>query len=173
MDKDFGGKSMSNRYAVILAAGIGSRMKSKLYKDLHRVCDKPMVQHVIDQLKPLNLNELITVVSFGAESVKEQLQDQTSYVTQEEQLGTGHAVQMAAPFLENKRGMTLVVYGDTPLLTSNTLQQLMEHHEKEQAKVSVLTANLNDPSGYGRIIRNSKVKLKKLLKIKTLQRMKN
>jgi len=166
MDKDFGGKSMSNRYAVILAAGIGSRMKSKLYKVLHRVCDKPMVQHVIDQLKPLNLNDTITVVGYGAESVKEQLQDQTNYVIQEKQLGTGHAVQMAASYLENKRGTTLVVCGDTPLLTSETLQQLMAHHEKEQAHVTVLTAILNDSSGYGRIVRNSQGEVEKIVEDK-------
>mgnify|MGYP001943984782 CR=1 FL=1 len=166
MDKIIGGKSMSNRYAVVLAAGMGSRMKSKLYKVLHPVCGKPMVQHVIDQLKQLDLNQIITVVGFGAEKVKEQLKDQTSYVLQEEQLGTGHAVQMAEPHLGHKKGTTIVVCGDTPLLTADTLKQLMEFHEKEQAKATVLTALLEDPSGYGRIIRNPQGEVEKIVEHK-------
>ncbi|MGM8215712.1 bifunctional UDP-N-acetylglucosamine diphosphorylase/glucosamine-1-phosphate N-acetyltransferase GlmU [Bacillaceae bacterium W0354] len=157
---------MSNRYAVVLAAGIGSRMKSKLYKVLHPVCDKPMVQHVVDQLNQLNLEQIITVVGFGAEKVQEQLGHDTEYVIQEEQLGTGHAVQMAEPHLSHKSGTTIVVCGDTPLLTANTLQRLMEYHENEHAKATVLTAIIENPSGYGRVIRNSQGELEKIIEDK-------
>ncbi|GAE31745.1 bifunctional UDP-N-acetylglucosamine diphosphorylase/glucosamine-1-phosphate N-acetyltransferase GlmU [Halalkalibacter hemicellulosilyticus] len=145
---------MSNRYAVILAAGQGTRMKSTLYKVLHPVCGKPMVQHVVDQVAALGVEEQIAVVGFGAEVVQEQLGEQVSYVVQEEQLGTGHAVMQAADLLEQKEGITLVLCGDTPLLTAHTLNELLECHERESAKVTVLTAKAEDPSGYGRVIRN-------------------
>ncbi|GAE36566.1 bifunctional UDP-N-acetylglucosamine diphosphorylase/glucosamine-1-phosphate N-acetyltransferase GlmU [Halalkalibacter akibai] len=145
---------MSNRYAVILAAGQGTRMKSKLYKVLHPVCGKPMVQHVVDQVSSLGFDEKVAVVGFGAEIVQEQLGDQVSYVVQEEQLGTGHAVMQAADILENKEGTTVVLCGDTPLLTAETIDQLLSCHANEGAKATILTAVADDPTGYGRIIRN-------------------
>ena len=83
---------MLTRYAVILAAGQGTRMKSKLYKVLHPVCGKPMVQHVVDQISKLNIEQMVTVTGHGAEEVKAQLGTQSEYVLQEEQLGTAHAV---------------------------------------------------------------------------------
>lgn len=146
---------MANRFAVVLAAGQGTRMKSKLYKVLHPVCGKPMVQHVTDQLNKLELSELITVVGFGAETVQEQLGDSSKYVIQEEQLGTGHAVLQAEDHLAGKKGTTVVVCGDTPLLTSTTLEALLSHHEEKGAKATVLTAHADDPHGYGRVIRDS------------------
>ncbi|WP_181351144.1 bifunctional UDP-N-acetylglucosamine diphosphorylase/glucosamine-1-phosphate N-acetyltransferase GlmU [Thalassobacillus sp. CUG 92003] len=146
---------MGNRYAIVLAAGQGTRMKSKLYKVLHPVCGKPMVQHVVDQLNRVQLNELITVVGFGAEKVQDHLGEQSHYVIQEEQLGTGHAVLQTSDILADKQGTTLVVCGDTPLLTSETLQHLLDHHEKEGAKATILTAHAENPAGYGRVVRNS------------------
>ncbi|PKR77500.1 bifunctional UDP-N-acetylglucosamine diphosphorylase/glucosamine-1-phosphate N-acetyltransferase GlmU [Halalkalibacillus sediminis] len=146
---------MSNRFAVVLAAGKGTRMKSDLYKVLHSVCDKPMVQHVVDQLNELKLDQIITIVGHGAEKVKDQLGEQTEYALQEEQLGTGHAVQMAEPYIGGRQGTTVVVCGDTPMLTSKTIDELMKHHEQEDAKVTVLTTEMDDPSGYGRVIRSS------------------
>jgi bifunctional UDP-N-acetylglucosamine pyrophosphorylase/glucosamine-1-phosphate N-acetyltransferase len=146
--------NMSNRYAIILAAGQGTRMKSKLYKVLHPVCGKPMVQHVVDQVSSLGFNEKVAVVGFGAEIVQEQLGDQVSYVVQEEQLGTGHAVMQAADILANKEGTTVVLCGDTPLLTAETIDRLLACHANEGAKATILTAVADDPTGYGRIIRN-------------------
>ncbi len=145
---------MSNRYAVVLAAGQGTRMKSSLYKVLHPVLGKPMVQHVIDQLKPLQLNEIITIVGHGAETVQDQIGDDSQFVIQEEQLGTGHAVQQADSILEQQEGTTLVVCGDTPLLTKDTLESLLTYHEEEGAKATLLTAHAEDPTGYGRIVRS-------------------
>ncbi|MBY6274472.1 MAG: bifunctional UDP-N-acetylglucosamine diphosphorylase/glucosamine-1-phosphate N-acetyltransferase GlmU, partial [Bacillaceae bacterium] len=101
------------RYAVILAAGQGTRMKSKRYKVLHPICGKPMVQHVIDQVSKLGVEKAIAVVGFGAEQVKEQLGSQCEYALQEEQLGTAHAVMQAAPHLRGLEGVTIVVCGDT------------------------------------------------------------
>ncbi len=94
---------MSNRYAVILAAGQGTRMKSKQYKVLHPVCGKPMVQHIVDQVTALNFDEKVVVVGHGAQLVQEQLGQQVSYVVQEEQLGTGHAVMQTEKLLSNKK----------------------------------------------------------------------
>ncbi|KGA96065.1 N-acetylglucosamine-1-phosphate uridyltransferase [Alkalihalobacillus alcalophilus ATCC 27647 = CGMCC 1.3604] len=145
---------MSNRYAIILAAGQGTRMKSKLYKVLHPVCGKPMVQHVVDQVNRVGFDEKIAIVGHGAEVVQEVLGDQVSYVVQEKQLGTGHAVLQAEQLLADKKGTTVVLCGDTPLLTEETIDQLLQAHEKESAKVTVLTAIAADPTGYGRVIRN-------------------
>ncbi|MFP7171832.1 bifunctional UDP-N-acetylglucosamine diphosphorylase/glucosamine-1-phosphate N-acetyltransferase GlmU [Terribacillus halophilus] len=145
---------MSNRYAVILAAGKGTRMKSKLYKVLHPVMGKPMVQHVTDQLNSLQLDKLITIVGHGAEDVKAQLGDASDYAFQEEQLGTGHAVLQAEAFLKDKEGVTVVLSGDTPLITADTIQALLDHHEQQGASATVLTAKAPDPAGYGRVIRS-------------------
>lgn len=157
---------MVKRYAVVLAAGQGTRMKSKLYKVLHPVMNRPMVQHVVDQLKTLNLESIITVVGFGAEKVKTQLGDDSHYVIQEEQLGTGHAVIQTKDLLKDKEGTTIVVCGDTPLLTDKTLEELLSYHDQEGAKATVLTAKAPDPKGYGRIIRNSANNVEKIVEHK-------
>src|SRR5438128_2586469 len=145
---------MSNRYAVILAAGQGTRMKSKLYKVLHPVCGKPMVQHVVDQVTKLQIQEMATVVGHGAEMVRAQLGDLSQYVLQEQQLGTAHAVMQADKILAGKEGVTIVVCGDTPLIRAETMESLFKHHEELSAKATILTAKIDDPTGYGRIIRN-------------------
>ncbi|RLL41685.1 bifunctional UDP-N-acetylglucosamine diphosphorylase/glucosamine-1-phosphate N-acetyltransferase GlmU [Oceanobacillus piezotolerans] len=157
---------MTNRYAVILAAGQGTRMKSKLYKVLHPVMGTPMVQHVINELKPLQLEELVTIVGFGAEKVKETLGNQSKFVIQEEQLGTGHAVIQAENLLKDKKGTTIVVCGDTPLISKETYEALFEHHEKEGASATVLTAKADDPSGYGRVIRNNDGQVERIVEHK-------
>ncbi|WP_270182907.1 bifunctional UDP-N-acetylglucosamine diphosphorylase/glucosamine-1-phosphate N-acetyltransferase GlmU [Alkalihalobacillus sp. CinArs1] len=143
-----------NRYAVVLAAGQGTRMKSKLYKVLHPVCGKPMVEHVVDQLNALELENVVTVVGHGAEMVSEQLGKRSEYVLQEEQLGTAHAVMQAKDILSDKDGVTLVVCGDTPLITKETMDSLLSYHEEQDAKATILTAKADNPFGYGRIIRD-------------------
>ncbi|WP_018663660.1 bifunctional UDP-N-acetylglucosamine diphosphorylase/glucosamine-1-phosphate N-acetyltransferase GlmU [Heyndrickxia acidiproducens] len=145
---------MTNRFAVLLAAGRGTRMKSKLYKVLHPVCGKPMVMHVVDAISQLNMKKTVTVVGHGAEDVRAQLEGRTDFVLQQEQLGTGHAVLQTEPVLGKENGVTLVVCGDTPLLQAQTLEALLQEHESRQAKVTILTAQASDPTGYGRIIRN-------------------
>lgn len=146
---------MKNRHAIILAAGKGTRMKSDLYKVLHQVAGKSMVEHVVDTVTEAGFEKIITIVGFGAEMVKEQLGERSSYCLQEEQLGTGHAVMQAEELLADKEGVTLVICGDTPLLTAETLDRLVALHEEEQAKATVLTANADNPSGYGRVIRDA------------------
>lgn len=157
---------MENRYAIILAAGKGSRMKSSLYKVLHPVAGKPMVEHVFDQIDHLNVDEVVTVVGFGAEKVKEQLGERSNYALQTEQLGTGHAVLATSEVLGDKVGTTLVICGDTPLLTQETLEELVKHHEKTEAKATILSAVASDPTGYGRIIRDQNDHVEKIVEQK-------
>ena len=145
---------MTNIFAVILAAGQGTRMKSKLYKVLHPVCGKPMVEHVVDHIQTLDVDRIVTVVGHGAELVKETLGEKSEYVLQAEQLGTAHAIQQAEPILGELEGTTLVVCGDTPLIRPETMQALFAHHAAENAKATILTAVAETPTGYGRILRN-------------------
>ncbi|WP_369901540.1 bifunctional UDP-N-acetylglucosamine diphosphorylase/glucosamine-1-phosphate N-acetyltransferase GlmU [Bacillus manliponensis] len=157
---------MSNRFAVILAAGKGTRMKSKLYKVLHPVCGKPMVQHVVDQVSELGLGKLVTVVGHGAEQVQEKLGNVSEFAVQAEQLGTAHAVMQAADVLANEEGTTLVICGDTPLITAETMEALLKHHEEVGAKATVLTAYIEEPAGYGRIVRNENGHVEKIVEHK-------
>jgi len=142
------------KMAIVLAAGQGKRMKSKLYKVLHPVCGKPMVGHVLDAALRAGVERTVVVVGHGAEAVKSFLGTKAEYALQAEQLGTGHAVKQAKDLLGSESGSTIVVCGDTPLVTSETLQGLMELHESRGAAATVLTANLDQPHGYGRVIRS-------------------
>lgn len=157
---------MVKRYAVILAAGQGTRMKSKLYKVLHPVAGRPMVQHVIDQLESVQLDKMVTIVGFGADKVIEHIGEKSEFVIQEEQLGTGHAVMQAQELLKDKDGTTIVVCGDTPLITNETYTALFDHHEKSGAKATVLTAKALDPKGYGRVIRNDAGEVERIVEHK-------
>lgn len=157
---------MSNIFAVILAAGQGTRMKSKLYKVLHPVCGKPMVQHVVDHIQTLDVNRIVTVVGHGAEMVKQQLGDKSEYVLQAEQLGTAHAVQQAEAILSSEEGTTLVVCGDTPLIRPETMQALFEHHQAKKAKATILTAIAENPTGYGRILRGDNGQVEQIVEQK-------
>ncbi|WP_261806562.1 bifunctional UDP-N-acetylglucosamine diphosphorylase/glucosamine-1-phosphate N-acetyltransferase GlmU [Lapidilactobacillus luobeiensis] len=145
---------MSGRYTIILAAGQGTRMKSKLYKVLHRVCGRSMVDHVLTQVEQTKPDKIVTVVGHGAEAVEDLLGTRSEYAFQEAQLGTGHAVLQAEEKLGALAGMTLVANGDTPLLTAQTFEKLFAYHQAKGAKATILTARATDPTGYGRIIRN-------------------
>ncbi|MFA9559784.1 bifunctional UDP-N-acetylglucosamine diphosphorylase/glucosamine-1-phosphate N-acetyltransferase GlmU [Evansella sp. AB-rgal1] len=157
---------MNNRFAVILAAGKGTRMKSDLYKVLHPVCGKPMVQHIVDQIKDCNVKKTIAVVGHGAEKVKDQLGKDVEYVLQEEQLGTGHAVMQAEGLLREEEGTTVVLCGDTPLLTKKTIDALLLEHETKGAKATILTAKAEEPTGYGRVIRDKDGAVNKIVEQK-------
>jgi len=138
-------------HVIILAAGQGSRMKSDLPKVVHRLAGKPMLQHVVDTANQLNAETIHIVVGHGAEKVKETIKDEhINWCLQAEQLGTGHAVAQAIDQIP-KDADVLILYGDVPLTAAQTLDELVSSVEIEQ--LSLLTVNLENPQGYGRIIR--------------------
>ncbi len=141
---------------VILAAGKGTRMKSALPKVLHKVAERPMVQHVIDTARQLHAAQINLVYGYGAEQLKTGLGEQPlNWVLQAEQLGTGHAVQQALPQVADD-DVVLVLYGDVPLTRLETLQQLLA--ARSENGLAVLTVHLQNPTGYGRMVRqNGKV----------------
>lgn len=157
---------MSGQYAVILAAGQGTRMKSKLYKVLHPVCGKSMVEHVVDQVTSLSFDKTAVVIGHGADLVKKTIKQDVDFVLQEEQLGTGHAVKCAEHLFENKIGTTVVLCGDTPLITAETIKDLMDKHTFSKAKATILTAHAEDPTGYGRVIRGESGQVEKIVEHK-------
>ena len=125
---------MSDLVTVILAAGKGTRMKSKLPKVLHKAGGKTMLQHVIDAAKAAGAKRNIVVTGFGGEMVREAIGNQAEFVTQTEQLGTGHAVLQTADLLKDEQGTVMVLCGDTPLLTGALLKKLYEEHVAAGAK---------------------------------------
>lgn len=139
---------------VILAAGKGTRMKSDLPKVMHRICGRPMIDHVLEKAEALGASKVVAVVGWQSEKVIPHLEGRAEYVLQNPQIGTGHAMMCAAPKFEGTDGVVLLLYGDVPILTVNTLKKLLEVHSVQGNKATVLTAVLDDPSGYGRIIRN-------------------
>lgn len=144
---------MAGTYAVVLAAGQGTRMKSSTHKVLHPICGKPMIQHMLDTLTETGFDRQIVVVGKLKEQVMEALGD-LEYAVQAEQLGTAHAVMMARPALEGLAGTTLICAGDTPIIRGETLRAMHEHHKASGAAVTVLTAVVDNPFGLGRIIRD-------------------
>lgn len=142
------------KYVVVLAAGKGTRMKSKLYKVLHKVCGKTMVEHVVDAAQGVSPAEIVTIVGTGAGDVEKVLADKSKFAFQEKQLGTGDAVMTAREELGDKDGATLVVTGDTPLFTTDTFNELFKYHAEKGNAATVLTAEAPNPFGYGRIIRD-------------------
>ncbi len=137
---------------VILAAGAGKRMQSALPKVLHRLAGRPLLSHVIDAARQLSPDKICVVIGHGGEMVKQSLAgDDLTWVTQSQQLGTGHAVMQALSALD-KDGVTLILYGDVPLVQAQTLQALVAQTQGEYC--ALLTAMAEDPSGYGRIVRN-------------------
>lgn len=136
---------------VILAAGQGTRMRSKLPKVLHCVAGKPMVEHVIDSAKKLSVDTIHVVVGHGGNKVREHFaESDLQWVTQQEQLGTGHAVAQVLPQLSDD-STVLIAYADVPLVQAETLSQLVSTADSE--RLALLTVELEDPTGYGRIVR--------------------
>lgn len=145
---------MKDRYGIILAAGKGSRMKS-LRDDISKVSfpilGRPLVQYIIDALKPLNLEKLVAVLGFGGATSSAVVKGQAEIVWQKEQKGAGHAVMMAAPVLAGKEGETIICCGDTPLLKTETLEKMFAKHEADGNVLTIMTFVLDEPTGYGRI----------------------
>jgi len=138
---------------VVLAAGQGKRMYSNLPKVLHKLAGKPLLQHVMDSANALNPSKLCIVYGHGGEAVPNAFPEcSATWVIQEPQLGTGHAVMQTIPHLDPD-GLTLILYGDVPLTQTSTLRRLAEI--AGQGKLAVLSLELADPTGYGRIVRNN------------------
>ena len=140
--------------AIVLAAGFGKRMNSSTPKVLHPICGMPMLGHVLETVAELKPNQIITVVGHGKERVTKYLNanfKKVKTVVQKQQKGTGHAVQTALAEMKNFKGLVLITAGDTPLLTSDSISRLVA--AAKESKAAVLTADLPDPTGYGRIIR--------------------
>ena len=148
--------------AIIMAAGKGTRMKSldstksKVAFDLLGI---PLVGHVLNALKPMGIETIYTIVGHGGETTEQIVKDDSIVVWQREQKGTGHAVMQVEPYLGGQAGTTLIVSGDTPLITTQTLQQLVDAHQAQKNELTILTSIVDNPYGYGRMVRQDNQKL--------------
>src|ERR1700682_5705617 len=141
---------------VILAAGLGTRMKSATVKVLHRAAGRPIIDYVVDLARQVSDKPPVVIVGHQREAVQKWLGDRARYAVQEEQLGTGHAVMQAAKTLGTSRARNnLILSGDVPLTRPETLQRLIEEHERSKNALTLLTMRLPDPAMYGRIVRDA------------------
>jgi bifunctional UDP-N-acetylglucosamine pyrophosphorylase/glucosamine-1-phosphate N-acetyltransferase len=147
---------MKDLVVLILAAGQGTRLKSTLPKVLHRLAGKTLIEYVVDVSQSLNPSAIYIVVGHEAEQVKAELVNPSvQFITQVPQLGTGHAVQVARPLWESHRNSVLILSGDVPLISRRTLTKMLELHSINKPGVTLLSTLLEDPTGYGRVVRNS------------------
>jgi bifunctional UDP-N-acetylglucosamine pyrophosphorylase/glucosamine-1-phosphate N-acetyltransferase len=144
---------MEELIALVLAAGKGTRMKSALPKAAHSLCGRPLAGYAVELARAMGSRRVLVIVGHGAEKVRQALGQDLEYVVQEPQLGTGHAVQQAAPLIQGWSGDVLVLQGDVPLITRETLAALLVRHRDTGAAATLLTAELNEPANYGRIVR--------------------
>lgn len=142
--------------AVILAAGQGTRMKTDMPKVLHEIHDRPMVSYVIEAVAGVSPEKILVVIGYQADRVREACRDEdVEFVVQSEQLGTGHAVMQCEMALSGFDGTVIVLNGDVPCLRTETMRAFIDFHNDQGAAGTVLTAVLNEPAGYGRIVRGS------------------
>src|SRR6187399_2447100 len=147
--------NQSVTHVVILAAGQGTRMKSQLPKVLHPVAGRPMLEHVLDAAAAVAPATVTVIVGHGGAAVKDRLAGRQglTFAVQSPQLGTAHALQQAEPLLAGKSGTVILLSGDVPLLKPATLQRLLDTHQRAGAAATVVTALVDRPYGYGRIVR--------------------
>jgi bifunctional UDP-N-acetylglucosamine pyrophosphorylase/glucosamine-1-phosphate N-acetyltransferase len=148
---------MSERVAIILAAGVSSRMNTRTPKVLHEVCGRAMLAYVVDACRQVGVGKMYVVVGYSAEQVRERFEgaDDIVWVRQDEQKGTAHAVMCCREHLGDFEGQTLILCGDGPLIRAETLRTLTQKHESEHSAATLATAVLEDPTGYGRIARDA------------------
>ena len=148
-----------NKYVVVLAAGKGKSMNSRdpeHSKVAYPILGKPIINYVLDAVKPLDPEKIVVVVGFGGEVTKSLVENEAEVVWQKEILGTGHAVLQAKELLKDKKGQTLIIYGDTPLVPTETIENIFARHNSNGNDLTVVSAILEDPTGYGRLIREHK-----------------
>lgn len=155
---------MSTR-AIILAAGQGTRMKSKTSKVLHEIFNKPLVHYPIQAARYAGATDICLIIGHKAEEVKEIIGNEVVYALQAEQLGTGHAVMQAMDFITDE-GEVLILYGDTPLITGETLEKMLAFHRRKKNAATVLSALVDEPTGYGRIVRDESKQFVKIVEQK-------
>ena len=153
---------------IILAAGKGTRMNSDLPKVLHKLNGKALLDFVLDESELLNPIETILVVGFKKEQVISHTENRINlkYATQIEQLGTGHAVLQTEELLKNNKGHIIILYGDVPNIKASTLKPIIDEHIINNRDLTLITAEIDDPSGYGRIIRDKNGNLLKIVEEK-------
>ena len=152
---------------IILAAGKGTRMKSKIPKVLHILHGKPLLKYVIDLAYMSKPEKIFVVVGFQRNEVKKIFfSENVEFIDQKEQLGTGHAVLQVKPFLKNFQGEILVLSGDVPCLKESTVNEMIRNHRSNNAAVTILTAEKDNPYGYGRVVRNSNNTIEKIVEEK-------
>lgn len=157
---------MRDLIAVILAAGQGTRMYSGLPKVLHSVAGQPMIDHVLEAVEPLEPKGIYVVTGFMGETVREHIGKRAICVTQEKRLGTAHAVRQVVPHINDFKGDVLVMVGDAPLIRTETLRELIKRRRAHQVAATVLTNVLDNPKGYGRIVRNRDGTVRKIVEEK-------
>jgi len=148
------------KYAIILAAGKGTRMKSKNNKVMHKILNKPMIGHVVDNLEEIDIDQTVVVTGFREESIKNYLGDRVEYATQDEQKGTAHAVSQVSQ-LKDKSGSTLLLYGDSALISQSTLQKIYKAHGDHD--LTIVSAQVKNPGRYARVIRDNQGNIKKIV----------
>ncbi|NLJ59769.1 MAG: bifunctional UDP-N-acetylglucosamine diphosphorylase/glucosamine-1-phosphate N-acetyltransferase GlmU [Firmicutes bacterium] len=149
--------------AIVLAAGLGTRMRSKLPKVIHEICGKPMIDLVLDALEAAGAERAFVVVGHLAELVESVVGSRAQCVLQAEQKGTGHAVMQVRDVLSGYDGTVVVAAGDAAYLRESDLRALVNHHQKTDARATVLTAILEDPSGYGRVAREASGRIRRIV----------
>ena len=154
-------------WTIILAAGKGTRMKSGLAKVLHPFCGVPMLSHPVAAARAAGAGKIVVVIGHQAERIRDLFsRDELIFVEQRELLGTGHAVLQAREVFEGYSGAVVILSGDVPLIMPETLRALYDRHRSEGAAVTVLTTTLNDPTGYGRIVRTDDGRIRKIVEEK-------
>jgi len=141
-------------YAIVLAAGKGTRMRTELPKCAYPILKKPMIECILEAIEESVIEETTLVVGHQKEIFYDMLEDRVQFVTQEEQLGTGHAVLMAKDILADKEGTTIIMLGDMPLVDKKVIDKMFRYHNDRNNDLTVLTASFDNPKGYGRIVRN-------------------
>ena len=146
-------------YALILAAGKGTRMKTQLPKTLFPILKKPMIEYILDEVEKTSIKNTILVVGHQKELLMSTLGNRVEYVSQDEQLGTAHAVLQAKELLKDKPGSTLIMLGDMPLVDQQTIEEIIQSHESSKNDLTLVTTLFDNPTGYGRVLRDDKDKL--------------